>query len=92
MRLTLLLCEGFCVTLAVMVTVVPMGVTDGAVYVAIPPSDVCAGDNVPHEPLLTLPVTGFPPQATTQFTPASMLSPEGIMLSCTVEATTSELT
>jgi len=39
-----------------------------------------------------LPVTGLPPQVTIQSTPALVLSPDGIMLSFSVEATTSVLT
>jgi hypothetical protein len=39
-KLTLLACDGLLVTVAVTVTVVPIGVTDGAVKFAVPPSAV----------------------------------------------------
>jgi hypothetical protein len=85
-RLTLVLCEGLLVTVAVMVTDALIGTTEGAVYVVACPSAVCAGDKVPQEPLAILPVTGLPPQVTTQSTPALVLSPVGIMLNFTAEA------
>ena len=47
---------------------------------------------MPHAPLLMLPVTGLPPQVTTQSTPALTLSPTGIMLSFAVPAIASEVT
>ena len=84
-RLTLLLCEGLLVTVAVIVMAALMGMAEGAVYVVDWPSDVCERDKVPQAPLVMLPVTGLPPQETTQSTPASMLSPAGIILNFTVE-------
>jgi len=91
-KLTLLFCEGLLVTLAVMVTVVPIGTTEGAVKSVAAPSAVWTGVSVPHAPLVTLPLTGFPPQVAVQSTPALMLSPVGIMLSVAVVATASEVT
>ena len=85
-RFALLLCEGLLVTVAMMVMDPPMGAMEGAVYVVTCPSAVCTGDKVPQAPLATLPVTGLPPQVTTQSTPALMLSPVGIMLNFTAEA------
>jgi hypothetical protein len=78
-RLTLLLCEGLLVTVALMVTEVPIGATDGAVKTVTAPSAVCAGASVPHAPLVMLPI------------PALIGSPEGIMPICSVEATSSAL-
>jgi hypothetical protein len=79
-RLTLLLCEGLLVTVAVMVTVVPIGTTDGAVNTLAAVSAVCAGVSVPQAPLVMLPVVGLPPQVTVQSTPALATSLDGIML------------
>ncbi len=53
-RLTVLDCEGLLVTVAVIVTVVPIGITDGAVNRLVAPSLVCAGESVPHAPLVIL--------------------------------------
>ncbi len=83
-RLTLLLCEGLLVTVAVMVTEAPIGTAGGAVKTVAAPSAVWAGVSVPHTPFVILPVTGFPPQVTAQSTPALMASPVGSMLSFVV--------
>jgi hypothetical protein len=91
-KVTLLLCEGLLVTVPVIVTDALMGTTEGAVYAVACPSAVCTGDKVPQAPLVMLPLTGLPPQATTQSTPALMRSPVGIMLNFTVEAMASTVT
>ncbi len=72
--------DGLLATSAVMVTVVPMGMIEGAVNVDATPSGVWVGTKVPHAPPVTLPVIGLPPQVTVQFTPASVVSPTGLML------------
>jgi hypothetical protein len=84
---TLLVCDGLLVTVAVIVMVLPIGTVDGAVYMVAAPPAVCAGVRVPQAPLLMLPVTALPPQIIVQSTPALTLSPEGIMLSDILEAT-----
>lgn len=84
-KVTLLACDGLLVIVAVIVTVVPIGVTDGAVKTATPPSVVCAGVSVPHAPLVKIPVVGLPRQVTVQSTPALMTSFDGIMLRFNLE-------
>jgi len=82
---TLLVAAGLLATAAVMVTVFPMGMVDGAVNMEATPSGVCVGTSVPHAPPVTLPVTGLPPQVTVQFTPALAVSPIGVMLTWTID-------
>jgi len=82
---TLLVAAGLLATAAVMVTVFPIGMVDGAVNIEATPSGVCAGTRVPQAPPVTLPVTGLPPQVTVQFTPALEVSPTGIILTATIE-------
>ncbi len=91
-RLTLLVCDGLLVTAAVILTVFPIGETEGAVNTVAVPSPVCAGVSVPHEPLVILPVVGSPPQVTVQSIPAFAMSLEGIMLSVAFEPIESALT
>jgi hypothetical protein len=79
-NVTLLDADGLPATAAVKVTVLPMGMMDGAVYMEATPFGVCVGTKVPQAPLLILPVTGLPPQVTVQFTPALAVSPTGVML------------
>jgi hypothetical protein len=86
-----LVCEGSLVTEAVIVIDVPIGTAEGAVKVVAAPSAVCVGERVPHAPLVMLPVTGLPPHVTVQSTPASALSPDGIMLSFSGEPMESAL-
>ncbi len=78
--MTLLDADGLLATAAVKVTVPPMGIMEGAVYKEATPSGVCVGTKVPQAPPVMLPVTGFPPQVTVQFTPESDVSPTGVML------------
>ena len=78
-------------TAAVMVTVVPIGTTEGAVNTVVAPSAVWAGVSVPHAPFVMLPLTGLPPQVTVQSTPALIVSPDGIILSFNVEPIESAL-
>jgi hypothetical protein len=82
---TLLVAAGLLATAAVMVTLFPMGMTDGAVNMEATPSGVCVGTKVPQAPLEILPVTGLPPQVTVQLTPALTLSPAGVMLTATID-------
>jgi len=91
-RLVLLICDGLLVTAAVIVTEVPIGTTDGAVYVVAAPLEVCAGARVPQAPLAMDPVTGLPPQVTVQSTPALLLSPIGVMLNVVVPVTLKAVT
>jgi hypothetical protein len=75
-----LVSDGWLVTVAVIVTVLPIGTAEGAVNIVASPSPVCAGVRVPHAPFLMLPVSGLPPQRTVQSTPARARSPVGIIL------------
>jgi hypothetical protein len=84
-RVILLVADGLLATVAVIVTLVPMGITNGTVYMEATPSGVCAGTNVPQAPLETLPVTGLPPQVTVQLTPALALSSTGVMFTWTID-------
>jgi hypothetical protein len=86
-KVTLLVCDGLLVTVAVMVTVVPIGTTDGAVNNVFVPSDVWAGLSVPQAPLVKLPDVGLPRQVTVQSTPALVTSFDGIMLRFSLEPT-----
>ncbi len=88
---TLLVAAGLLATAAVIVTVFPIGMMEGAVNVDATPSGVCAGTSVPQAPPVTLPVTGFPPQITVQFTPALVLSPTGVILTATIDPAAREV-
>src|SRR5215472_13478629 len=82
-NVTLLTADGLLATAAVMVTVFPMGMSEGAVNMEATPSGVWVGTNVPQAPPVMLPVTGLPPQTTVQFTPELALSPMGVMFTWT---------
>jgi len=82
---TLLAADGLLATAAVIVTVFPMGMMAGAVNEEATPSGVCVGTKVPQAPFVILPVTGLPPQVTVQLTPASAVSPTGVMFTWTID-------
>jgi hypothetical protein len=87
---TLLAADGLLATAAVIVTVFPMGMMEGAVNEEGTPSGVCVGTKVPQAPPVMLPVTRLPPQVTVQLTPASAVSPTGVMFTWTIDPATRE--